>query len=54
MYLDPGSAGLLVQAIFAAIAACFALFRRAREMASYCFSRVMNGLRSLRRRPPAS
>ena len=52
MYLDPGSAGLLVQAIFAAVAAGLAMFRRTRDMTSYYFSRLMSGLRNLRRRPP--
>lgn len=54
MYLDPGSAGLLVQALFAAIAATFAFFRRAREYAGLLFSRVTSRLRDLWRRPPQS
>jgi hypothetical protein len=54
MYLDPGSAGLLVQAFFATIAAMFAMFRRTRALAAYFFSQVMIGLRKLWRRPPRS
>ncbi|MEO8062359.1 MAG: hypothetical protein ABI821_06395 [Pseudomonadota bacterium] len=54
MYLDPGSAGLLVQALFATIAAAFALFRRTRMFAAYYFSRLVSGLRNLWRRPPKS
>jgi hypothetical protein len=52
MYLDPGSAGLLVQALFAAIAAILTMFRRTRALAAYFFSQLMTGLRNLWRRPP--
>jgi hypothetical protein len=51
MYLDPGSAGLLVQALFAMIAAIFAMFRRTRVMTAYCFSWLTTGLRNLWRGP---
>jgi len=54
MYLDPGSAGLLVQAVFAAIAATFAFFRRAREYVALVFSQLTTRLRNLLRRPPGS
>lgn len=54
MYLDPGSAGLLVQALFAAIAATFAFFRRAREYAALVFSNLVSRLRNLWRRPPTT
>jgi len=54
MYLDPGTAGLLVQALFAAIAATLAFFRSARQYVALLFSRLMGRVRSLWRRPPNS
>jgi hypothetical protein len=50
MYLDPGSAGLIVQAIFAAFAAALAFFGRSRTWVVSIWSRAVGAFNKIRRR----
>jgi hypothetical protein len=50
MYLDPGSASLFVQSIFAAIAAGLALFGRSRMWFVALWHRTSGSLQKLLRR----
>lgn len=51
MYLDPGSAGLFIQAIFAVLAAVLGFFSRSRAWVAVLWSRAVGGItRVLRRR----
>jgi hypothetical protein len=50
VYLDPGSAGLFVQAIFATIATVIAVFGRSRAWIAFAWQRITDGIsRYLRR-----
>jgi len=49
MYLDPGSTGLFIQGLFAAIATALAMFARTRTWFVGLWHRVVN---VVRRRPP--
>jgi hypothetical protein len=52
MYLDPGSAGLFIQALFAFFAMIFATFGRARTWLVAVLSKAVAGIRGLTSRNP--
>jgi hypothetical protein len=50
MYLDPGSTGLFIQALFALLATVVTLFARSRQWVAGLWARVTRAIKP--RRPP--